>query len=210
MTRTHPPAACQIRWWGRRRQALSSMNVDHLHLEMPEGCPPPSERLVQDYEQEFGLHLPLDYRGFLGTHGGALVNAACPFKEPTPLGCSVLVTQFYGFMPQDRQSADVRWNTRLIGGTPDVAAIACDSMGGMFWLNCAGPDLGCVYYHDAQQRESWTEDQFRRCFPRLDESIEDYLTLRRRGALPKKRPGYDSIYLVALSFSEWIRSMVMV
>ena len=184
------------------------MNIEHLNLELPAWALPPSLSLVEEYEREFDLKLPADYRGFLAAHGGALVNATCPFMEPTPLGDMTPVDQFYGFM-QTGRSDDVRQAARMIDGAPDVVAVASDLMGGMLWMKCTGDDTGCIYFHDPQQRWTWPDEQFRRTF-RLAPSIERYLELRTAGSLPKKKRGYENVYLVARSFSDLIEKLVQV
>src|SRR5262245_23553786 len=101
---------------------FASHHAEKLRLvgaEMPEWCIRPTQELVAEFEREFSLTLPADYRAFLCELGGCVLDASVPFQEPTPVGESALVHSFFGFMPEDRPAGDVRWNTRLIEGAPD-------------------------------------------------------------------------------------------
>ena len=138
------------------------MDTDHLQLIIPEWALTPSEELVSEYEEQFRLRLPSDYREFLASYGGAQLDATCQFKEPTPFGSYTHVDEFYGFMPESRPASDVRWATELIDGAPDIVAIASDMMGGMIWLKCTGADMGYVYYNDPNQRWTWPDEWFDR------------------------------------------------
>jgi len=80
-----------------------------------------------------------------------------------------------------------------------------DNLGGeKFWLKCTGEDAGHVYIFDNQFRSAWTDERFFQMFPNLHPDIRKYLELRRQGKLPKKAQGYEHIYRVATSFSEFI------
>jgi hypothetical protein len=180
---------------------------ESLGAKMPSWCVRPSRELVTAYERQFGLSLPTDYSEFLSELGGCVLNATAPFQEPTPFGSEVLVEQFFGFMPQDRVALDVRWNTELIDGAPRVVAIAKVAMGDMLWLKCTGADAGYVYCHPAQQRRLWSDEKFRDRFPALSSDIEHYLLLRRERRLPAKKKGYEDVYQVAASFTEFVDAL---
>jgi hypothetical protein len=191
---------------GRTQMAASAFAAKSEMLEVRPvpGRLEPSVPLVQNYEREFGLTLPADYREFLASYGGVFLRANFPYAEPTPFGRNGMLEKFFGFnMPPNTQD-DVHWNTRLIDGAPDVVAIGRDLMGGMTWLKCTGEDAGCVYFHDPQVRWSWPDADFYSYFPNLHPEIKRYLELRRAGLLPKKKRGYDNVYLIARSFSEFI------
>jgi len=85
----------------------------------------PSLQLVANYEREFGLTLPADYREFLASYGGVFLRARYPFAEPTPFGPIGTIDHFYGFEPPGNKG-DVHWATRLIEGAPDMVAIGDD------------------------------------------------------------------------------------
>jgi hypothetical protein len=176
-------------------------------FEMPKWCISPSEDLVTKLEREHRLVLPSDYREFLLEYGGCVLDASASFLEPTPFGESAMINSFFGFMPKDRQSHDVSWNTRLIEGAPDFIAIAGDLMGGMIWLGCAGALTGKVYYHDPEQRWTWSDNQFKSRFALPSSSIDAYLAQRRAGALPAKQRGFENIYLLGNSFSSFLGAL---
>lgn len=175
-----------------------------LGVEVPTWRIEPTSLLVQAFEREYSLSLPEDYRDFLAVYGGVTLNATCSFLEPTPFGQIACIDEFYGFMPANRSSSDVRRNTEIIEGAPDVVAIAADQMGGMIWLKCIGEDRGYVYYHDPNQRWCWSDEEFYRRFPAMSPEIKEYLTLRGKQLLPKKPKGYENVYVLAKSFSELI------
>jgi hypothetical protein len=80
-------------------------------------------------------------------------------------------------------------------------------MGDMFWLKCSGPDRGHVYLHDKEGRSAWPDEMFRQSFPNLSPKIEHYLALRKEGKMPKKPKGYDHVYRLARSFTEFVECL---
>jgi hypothetical protein len=177
-----------------------------LEYELPDWCIPPSEELVADYERQFELKLPEDYRSFLAKYGGAGGTSICPFQEPTPVGDAAWIEDFYGFMPPEREGMDVRWATELIEGAPAVVAIA-HAGGGMIWLKCTGCDAGHVYFDDGDGRSAWSDEMFFERFPGLADEIKEYLAMRKSGRLPQKPQGYDHVYCLATSFTEFIDAL---
>lgn len=167
-------------------------------------CLPPSEKLVAEYEKRFSLSLPADYREFLTKHGGAEGTADCPFQEPTPVGDSAGIEEFHRFTKDHRN--DVHWATELIDGAPMVVAIA-SAMGGMVWLKCTGRDAGHVYFDDGDGRSAWPDETFHEMFPGLAPEINEYLELRKKGKLPEKPEGYEHVYRLARSFTEFMESL---
>jgi hypothetical protein len=174
-----------------------------LGFELPEWCNPPSEQLVREYEKRFDLTLPTDYREFLVYHGGVVGTANCDFQEPTPCGTGTCINSFYGFTRADRHD-NVVHATELIDGAPDVVAIGDNLMGAMFWLKCSGRDSGNVYMHDHEGRSAWPDKMFSEMFPNLHSTIKEYLDLRKRGKLPNKAKGYEHVFRLAKSFSEFV------
>lgn len=177
-----------------------------LGFKLPEWCFSPSAELVRDYEQRFALTLPADYRAFLVHHGGVVGSATCAFQEPTPCGTAACVDKLYGFTREDRHD-DVNRATEDIDGAPVVVAIGENLMGDMLWLKCSGRDCGSVYMHDHEGRFAWPDDMFYNQFPNLHQAIKDYLDLRKRAELPKKPTGYEHIYRVATSFTDFIERL---
>lgn len=191
---------------GRSVATQFTSQLTTLGFELPEWCLPPSETLVQGYEKRFALALPSDYREFLVHHGGVVGSSICDFQEPTPCGTSTCIDCFYGFTHALRGD-DVNQATELIEGAPDVVAIGGNLMGAMFWLKCSGKDAGSVYMHDHEGRSAWPDKMFYDMFSKLQPKIKDYLELRRRGQLPKKPKGYDHVYRLASTFSEFVNGL---
>lgn len=179
-----------------------------LGFELPNWCLPPSEVLVRGFEERFSLNLPSDYRSFLVGCGGfwAGDGAVCPCQEPTPCGNSACIEYFYGFTLPTR-SDNVMDETERIDGYPDVIAIGDNVMGNMFWLKCTGSDAGHVYLFDNQGRFAWPDEMFFQMFPNLHPEIRKYLELRQKGKLPKKAKGYEHVYRLATSFSEFFNRL---
>ncbi len=172
-----------------------------LGFALPEGSTPPSEELVAEFEQRFELELPKDFRTFLVKLGGVRGIAACEMLEPTPFGTSVCIDCFYGF--QDDEIGD---STELIEGAPDVIALGNEPLGRMFFLFLAEPYAGHVFVRDHYGRSSWTDEQFFQ-WPNLAPEIHLYLDLRREGTLPEKPAGFEDVYLVATSFTDFVQRL---
>jgi hypothetical protein len=181
-----------------------------LGFELPKWQLPPSEALVVEFEKRFTLTLPSDYRCFLVRCGGFWSGdgAVCPFLEPTPCGDSAFIQTFFGFTEPTR-SDNIIDATEMIDGYPDVIAIGDNTMGGMLWLKCAGNDAGYVYMFDNQYRSTWPDEHFFQMFPNIAPEIRKYLELRRQRKLPSKAKGYDHVYLVSKSFTEFMSRLVV-
>jgi hypothetical protein len=205
-SRPNPPGAFVDTTSSEWQEAVAKAQKS-IPIEYPPWRIAPTEALIAEYEAAFSLALPEDYRAFLFEHGGCTLSARAPVQEPTPFGDFVMVNYFFGFMNDEYCSQDVRWNTSLIEGAPDIVAIAGDFMGGMIWLRCTGTSAGAVYFHDPERRVAWSDEKFRSMFENLDPLIEDYLTLRRSGALPPKRPGHDNVYVLGHTFTEFLDAL---
>ena len=179
--------------------------IKELDFKLEKNHLPPSESLAKEFEQEFDLDLPEDYRYFLTCYAGFEGAANCDFHEPTPMGKSTIIDSFYGFGKDGRHS--ITFNTNLIDGAPYVIAIGDNMMGAMFWLKCLGKDRGCVYMHDPQMRSSWPDQQFKKMFPNLSPEIKDYLKQRENGTLPEKSEGYEHVYLFGKNFTEFFMNL---
>jgi hypothetical protein len=171
---------------------------------------PVTEEFVSEFEREYGLRLPSEYRAFLLEFGGWVGSATCDFLEqPTPLGDGAWIDLFYGRMVPEYEVYDIRWATDSVGGAPALIAVASGGMNGcMAVVRCGGPDDGHVYFFDCDQRSLWPDEEFRQMFPALDPLIEQYLAQRRAGQLPPKPEGYESLYLLARGFNEFIERLV--
>ena len=176
--------------------------LDDLGFRWPDGHTPPSEELVKAFEKRFRLKLPADYRSFLAQHGGKIGLAQFAVLEPAPFGVNGTIDRFYGFT--DDEIAD---ETELIEGAPTVIALGYEPLGKMLWLYCKKPFAGHVFIHDHEGRSAWSDDTFRQRYPSLSLEIENYLQLRRDGKLPKKKRGFENVYLAAKSFSDFMEAL---
>jgi hypothetical protein len=180
--------------------------LGNLGFKLPHWCDPPSEELVVKFEQRFSVTLPTDYREFLCRHGGVTGTAVCSFQEPTPCGTETIIDGFYGFAPLERTDNIAR-ATEFIGGAPSIVAIGDNLIGSMFWLMCDGNDTGYVYMHDHEGRSAWTDEMFHEWFPNLSPIIAQYLEIRKHGKLPRKPKGYEHLYRLARSFTDFIDAL---
>jgi hypothetical protein len=172
-----------------------------LGFSLPDGHTPPSERLVRDFERRFSLRLPADFRAFLAQHGGMRGEADCPMIEPTPFGTTVCIDGFYGF-----NGDEIARRTELIEGAPEIIAMGIEPLGRMFWLFCADPYVGHIFIRDHHGRSTWSDEDFFK-WPHLAPEIRHYLDLRRQGLLPRKPDGFEDVYLVARTFTDFIAQL---
>jgi hypothetical protein len=170
---------------------------------------PVTEEFVAEFESEYGLQLPAEYRAFLLAFGGWTGSATCDFLEPlTPLGTGAWIDLFFGRMVPKYEVYDIRWATDSVGGAPDFVAVAAGGANGcMAVVRCGGPDDGHVYFFDRDQRSLWGDDEFYHMFPGLAPEIKEYLARRSGGQLPPKPEGYESLYLLARGFNEFIERL---
>lgn len=171
---------------------------------------PVTEEFVVAFEREYGLQLPTEYRAFLLAFSGWAGSATCDFLEqPTPLGDGGWIGLFYGNTVPEYHVYDIRWATNSVGGAPAFVAVATGGMNGcMVVIRCGSQDDGYVYFLDADQRSLWADEDFHRMFPGLDTRIKEYLAQRRVKELPSKPEGYESLYLMARGFNEFIDRLV--
>ena len=172
-----------------------------LGFALPKRRTPPTEALVCSFERRFGLTLPADFRSFLSRFGGVRGTAVSPMIEPTPFGTSTIVTGIYGF-----HADEIGETTDLIDGAPAIIALGSEGLGRMFWLFCDEPYPGHVFVQDHYGRSAWSDEDFLK-WPDLAPEIRHYLDLRREGRLPKKPKGFEDVYLVARTFTDFIDSL---
>jgi hypothetical protein len=173
---------------------------------------PVTEEFVATFEREYGLRLSAEYRAFLLGFGGWTGSATCGFLESlTPLGDGAWIDLFYGRMVPEYEVYDIRWATDSVGGAPDFVAVAAGGANGcMVVVRCGGPDDGYVYFFDRDRRSLWNDDVFSQMFPDLHPRIAEYLAQRRAGHLPPKPEGYESLYLLARGFNEFIERLASI
>lgn len=153
---------------------------------------------IETLEHKIGVRLPEDYRMFVQIGGGYLGSLSCPCKEPSPFGDHVLsgfdtVAEVSGVL-----DSMITPRNMVTIGSGDFGQFTC--------LSFAGIDRGCVYALDAEFRCHWPDEEFRERFKAMADCVREYLRLRRGGELPRKPAGYDSLYLLAESFDEFLRS----
>ncbi|EEF63365.1 SMI1/KNR4 family protein [Pedosphaera parvula] len=151
---------------------------------------------IEALERDIGARLPDGYREFLQIGGGYVGTLSCPCKEPSPFGTHILS----GFDTASEISGVL---DSMI--TPrNMITIASGDFGQFTCLSFAGIDRGCVYALDSEFRCYWQDEEFHQRFKAMANGIREYLRLRGGGELVQKPAGYDSLYLLAESFDEFL------
>ncbi len=163
------------------------------------GLEPPSEpadRDIDALEAEIGVPLPARYREFLADFAGWWGDVCRPCREPTPFGDHVIA----GF----HDAGEVRGLLDSMITPRNMVTIAYGHFGAFTCLSIAGIDRGSVYALDSEFRVYWSDEEFHQRFNAMAENIREYIRLRREDLLPEKPVGYDSLYLIAEDFDEFL------
>lgn len=180
--------------------------INELAPSPTQGRLEPSPERIDAFEQHIGAELPADYRMFLAAHAATSVSATCPIFEPSPCGQEAVVERFYGFLDDtcygslDEVSDDAE-------GAPVVIPIGEGGFGSQLFLILAGELCGNVFFYDAQQRFFWPDEQFHSMYSNLHPDIGEYLRLRAANELPDKPEGMENFYLIANSFTAFVRTL---
>jgi hypothetical protein len=175
--------------------------VDYVARLRELGCDPPSEHPdcdIEALEAEIGVSLPARYREFLSKCGGWWHDVCCPCREPTPFDEHV-ITGFH-------DAGEVRGLLDSMIIPRNMVAISYGHFGMYTCLSFAGIDRGSVYALDSEFRVDWSDEEFYQRFNAMADGIREYLELRRDDRLPEKPVGYDSLYLLAEDFDEFLSS----
>lgn len=177
----------------------------------------PADKEVAALEKAVGGKLPADYRAFVLRFGrtGFENYASFPVREqPCPLGKRVYVKQFLGFSKDSMKNiTDIYTDTYAEQIPPGTLPIALDPNGNIVLLTVTSPGQGKVWVWDHEYRD---------LAPRLDEirsavqskgvnvqKLDDYTLYSEWERLfpekLKKPAGYQNVYAVANSFTEFIR-----
>lgn len=163
------------------------------------GFEPPSEPADNDIaalEDDLGVPLPARYREFLAGVGGWYGDFVCPCREPTPFG------EHHGRGFHD--AGAVRGLLDSLITPRNMITIGWGNFSMYTCLSIAGIDRGSVYALDGDFRVYWSDEEFHLRFNAMADEIREYLRLRREDQLPEKPIGYDSLYLVAEDFDEFL------
>jgi hypothetical protein len=155
------------------------------------------DRDVEALERQIGARLPEDYRKFAQIGGGYVGALSCPCKEPSPFGVHIL--SGFDTIAEVSSVLDSMITPR------NMVTIASGDFGQFTCLSFAGIDRGCVYALDSEFRCYWQDEEFHQRFKAMADCVREYLRLRRGGELLPKPAGYDSLYLLAESFDEFLQ-----
>lgn len=166
------------------------------------------EKDILNLEKQIGTVLPKDYRLFLKQHGSARVGGNFEFAkfdlcEPSPVGDNGTISFFQGVFDES-DSRDIRWYFFSNIIPPNCISIGTDTAGNHICLAFAGINRGRVYFMDHDQRCYWRQETLLEMFPNADPTIKEYFKLRDEGELEPSLAGYDHLYLIAKSFTEFL------
>lgn len=153
---------------------------------------------IEELEKSIGSRLPNDYRIFLESHDDSQLPCTqlFPFTEKTPFGDEGMMDELLTL--EDLGSDRPVWIEDV-----GMLIIGDNLFSYPTYICLSEPRVGHVFYYDIQQRSLWEDDQFSRMFQNLADGIKDYLKMRSGGLLPQKDDGFESLYHVANSFSEF-------
>ncbi len=137
-----------------------------------------SEQDIAEAEEELGLSLPVQYRDFLSKHNGGHPEPNAFPIENNPSDDHGLVHYFLCVKENDVYNL-VDWVKRFHDRIPSgFLPIAVDPGGNLICLSTIGKNAGKVYFWDHEEEA-------------------------REGEVP----GYDNVYFIANSFSEFLGSL---
>ena len=156
---------------------------------------------LAEVEIIIGQNLPNDFKEYITNNGNGILEPSCsfPMKEFTPFGNKAMVDSI--FLPDiETLKEDDFFELGMI-------CVGSNVFGNGIYLSFRQSDYGSVYYWDHEYRCLWDDGTFYSMFPNLAEEIVNYLELRRKGETPVKETDFESFYLAAKSFSEFINAL---
>lgn len=175
-------------------------DVSHLGLEISPDQPLPAEAWLASLEQQLGAALPADYRAFLLRYGGSTTQLQVPVSEPTPKGPDHLISSFTTLTNDPESCKDIRYYLTSYMVPRNMIYIASGDGDHGTCLSFAGIDKGSVYYLDEGQLAFADESHGLSDIP----TVKEFLRLRDSGELAPKPPGYECLFHIADSFTEFI------
>lgn len=175
----------------------------------------PSDVELTAFESDIGGRLPADYREFLSRFGqmGLRTSPRFHIEEPTPLGQTASLSEFFGFSHNAGQSITGLTMETYAGRIPDpTIPIGGDAQGNLVLLGFAGPFVDRVYFWDHEFREfagdlgARARELARRGIDTIHSSAESVA----RGAIAEKRAkpaGFENVYAIAPTFTAFLNSL---
>lgn len=176
-------------------------DISHLNLIVPPAHRLPGEARVAALEHLLGTSLPVDYRSFLLRYGGVQANLTVPVMEPSPKGDTHLISSFTTVGDDPESCSDIRYYLDSFIVPRNMIYIAGGDGDYGTCLSFAGTDKGAVYYLDEAQLAFADESHGLCDLP----TVSEFLRLRDSGELGPKPPGYECLYLLAGSFTDFIK-----
>ena len=174
--------------------------------------PPVSDAEIERFERRIGGRLPGDYRAFLQAYGGFRPENGSGYWPERPRVCCRFVADV-GCACADLapfREHSVVWFLPLahVEKLCEVSRVIPDTMIPIAegessiptCLSFQGDDAGSVYSLDIQFLDRWPDHRFYQ-YANLHPDTEEWLRKRRDGELPRKKKGYEHLYLLAGSFT---------
>jgi hypothetical protein len=175
-------------------------DIHHLGFKRPSELELPGEARILNLEKQLGASLPEDYRAFLLRYGGSTAVLEVSVTEPSPKGDTHLVSSFTTLTDDPESCDDIRYYFSSYIMPRNVIYIASGDGDHGTCLSFAGIDKGSVYYLDEGQLAFADESHGLSDMP----TVKEFLRLRDSGELGPKPPGYENLYHIADSFTEFI------
>ena len=154
----------------------------------------------QEIEKLIGRDLPESLKKYLDSLDNEMLSPSYsfPVKEPSPFGEAVIECAFLPTLDYLNNDEFFEMGMLCIGN---------NLFGNGIYLSVREKDFGYVYYWDHDYRCFWDDETFYKMFPNLAGEIVDYLGKRKNGQVPTKEEDYESFYLAAETFEEFIEIM---
>jgi hypothetical protein len=175
-------------------------DIRHLGFQTPAEHQLPGEARVLNLEEQLGAALPADYRAFLLRYGGLTAQLEVPVTEPNPKGDTHLISRFTTLTDDPESCDDIRYFFASFLVPRNMIYIASGDFDHGTCLSFAGIDKGSIYYLDEGQLAFADESHGLSEMP----TVKEFLRLRDSGELAPKPPGYECLYHIADSFTEFI------
>jgi hypothetical protein len=147
-------------------------------------------------EAAIGTSIPDEFRRFLLLGADYRGCIWCPTSTPSPFGD-------HGLCSFD-SARDILGVIDSFMTPRNMITIGSGDFGMFTCLSVCGIDRGSVYGLDGEYRCFWPDEEFERRFSAMSDDIREYLRVRREGGLPQIPAGYDSCYVLASSFTEYL------
>jgi hypothetical protein len=119
-----------------------------MNIREPNRWGPLNEQTVIDFERQYGIVLPSDYRAFLIANHGGLPDPNFYWVGTSGWGSGI--ETLYGFREGSYSLRDYFDAREVLGISADLMAIGDDGSGSLLAIGIAGQRFGQLYYLDCE------------------------------------------------------------